>query len=262
MSGNVRFQKILGIPFVVGAAQQVIDLVSENGGLVMVPAGPAMCTIVSDPVYREALLGADLVIPDSAYMVWSWNLLHRPRISKLSGLTYLRALLMREEFCRPGATFYVAPNRKSAELIVTWLQKKNIVLDPADLYVAPQYNGSIQDPALVEMIERRRPRHVVLGIGGGVQEPLGLYLKRNLTYMPAIHCIGAAIGFLTGDQAHISAWADRLGLGWLMRCLSDPKRFIPRYWKSRRLISLIMRYHDLLPVAEFGEGSSRRIGNS
>jgi UDP-N-acetyl-D-mannosaminuronic acid transferase (WecB/TagA/CpsF family) len=259
MSANVQFQKVLGIRFVLGTAQQVIDLASENGGLVVVPAAPAMCTIASDAVYREALLCADLVIPDSAYMVWSWNLLHRPRISKLSGLTYLRALLMRDELSRPGATFYVAPSRKAAELIATWLNENDIVLDPADLYVAPQYNGNAQDPALVEMIERRRPRHVILGVSGGVQEPLGLYLKRSLTYMPAIHCIGAAIGFLTGDQVYIPTWADKVGIGWLIRCVSDPKRFIPRYWRARNLFSLIARYRELLPVSEFEEGSSRRI---
>ncbi len=247
MCATVRFQRILGIQFVVGTAQQVVNLVSENGGLVVVPAAPAMCTIASDPLYREALLGADLVITDSAYMVWSWNLLHKPRISRLSGLTYMRELLLQKQFCRTGATFWVAPRRESAERTITWLRKKDIEVDNADVYVAPHYNGCIQDSALLEMIERRRPRHVVIGIGGGVQEPLGLYLKQNLSYLPAIHCIGAAIGFLTGDQVGIPAWADHLGLGWLLRCLSDPARFVPRYWRGRHLMPLILRYGERLP---------------
>lgn len=250
----MRFQRILGIRFVVGEAQQVVDLVTENGGLVVVPAAPAMCAIGSDPVYREALLGADVVIPDSAYMVLSWNLLHRPKISKLSGLTYLRTLLSQKQFCSAGATFWVAPRQESAERTANWLYKKGIDVDPANMYVAPHYNSCIQDPVLIEAIERQKPRHVILCIGGGVQEPLGLYLKKNLSYMPAIHCIGAAIGFLTGDQVRIPAWADHLGLGWFFRCLSDPKRFVPRYWKGRYLLPLIMRYQDRLPVKEFDEG--------
>ena len=34
---------------------------------------------------------------------------------------------------------------------------------------------------------------------------------------PAIHCIGAALGFLTGDQVRIPHWADQWILGWLFR---------------------------------------------
>ena len=54
------------------------------------------------------------------------------------------------------------------------------------------------------------------------QERLGLYLKQRLSYRPAIHCIGAAIGFLSGDQVYIPVWADALGMGWLYRTLADP----------------------------------------
>jgi UDP-N-acetyl-D-mannosaminuronic acid transferase (WecB/TagA/CpsF family) len=74
-----------------------------------------------------------------------------------------------------------------------------------------------------------------------------MYLKQHLTYMPAIHCIGAAIAFLSGDQVMIPVWGDRFYLGWLLRCRSDPKRFIPRYWGARKLIALIWRYRDRLP---------------
>ena len=87
-----------------------------------------------------------------------------------------------------------------------------------------------------------------LPIGGGNQERLGLYLKRNLSYLPAIHCIGAAIAFLSGDQVHIPVWADKFYLGWLFRSLSEPKRFIPRYWAAFRLFPLMLRNRANLPA--------------
>jgi UDP-N-acetyl-D-mannosaminuronic acid transferase (WecB/TagA/CpsF family) len=110
------------------------------------------------------------------------------------------------------------------------------------------YEQVISDEDLLERIEERRPRHIVLGVGGGTQERLGLYLKQHLSYRPAIHCIGAAIGFLSGDQVYIPAWADTLGLGWLYRTMSDPKRFVPRYWDARHLAPLLLKYRDRLPV--------------
>jgi len=52
-------------------------------------------------------------------------------------------------------------------------------------------------------------------VGGGTQERLGLYIKRNLDYLPAIHCIGAAIAFLSGDQVKIPEWVDNCTwVGW------------------------------------------------
>lgn len=248
MTGKIRFQKILGIRFFVGEAQQAIDLIFREGGLVVFPSGPGMRTLAIDPVYREALLGADLAIADSGFMVLMWNLLHRPGISKLSGLKYLRALLQQEDFRRAGSTLWVMPRHESADRTIAWLQTQGIAANAADVYIAPQYGGCIQDPALLESIERRRPRHVILGVGGGVQEPLGFYLKQSLSYRPTIHCIGAAIAFLTGDQVHIPEWVDRMGLGWLWRIASSPRRFLPRYWEARRLAHLIVRYGEELPA--------------
>jgi UDP-N-acetyl-D-mannosaminuronic acid transferase (WecB/TagA/CpsF family) len=257
---TVRFQQILGVQFVVAEAQQVIDLVSESGGLVVVPSGPGLRTLTCDKAYREALLGADFAIADSAFMVILWNLLYHPKISKLSGLKYLRALLVQDGFRRAGATFWVMPWQESADRAVTWLRQQGIFVNPSNVYVAPHYNGCIEDPVLVEAIERVRPRHVVLGVGSNVQEPLGLYLKQNLSYLPAVHCVGAAIGFLTGDQVRIPVWTDRLGLGWLFRSLSDPIRFVPRYWGARNLMPLMLRYRDRLPVQEHDTRSRPRKG--
>ncbi len=87
-------------------------------------------------------------------------------------------------------------------------------------------------------------------IGGGTQERLGLYLKRHVARSPAIHCIGAAIAFLSGDQVYIPVWADKFYLGWLFRSVSEPKRYVPRYWEARKLLALMLRHRDRLPELE------------
>jgi hypothetical protein len=61
-------------------------------------------------------------------------------------------------------------------------------------------------------------------------------------YRPGIHCIGAAIGFLSGEQVRIPMWVDYLYLGWLWRSVSAPTKFVPRYWKATRLVWLMIRY--------------------
>ncbi len=247
MAEKGRFQKILGVRFLVGNAQEAIDLVSRDGGVVVVPAAPALKNLAHDHGYREALLEADFAIPDSALMVLVWNLLQRDRIRKLSGLKYLRALIERPDFRKPGASFWVMPSKTSMYRTRAWLDAIGIPTSSQDAYVAPIYGGEIQDAELLQRIDERRPRHVVLGLGGGTQERLGLYLKRHLGYHPAIHCIGAAVAFLSGDQVRIPRWADSLGLGWMFRSVSDPKRYGSRYWNARSLAPLILRYRDRLP---------------
>jgi exopolysaccharide biosynthesis WecB/TagA/CpsF family protein len=248
MSSTRRFQQILGVRFFVGDAQGAIDEVSQNGGLVVVPAAPALKNLAVDKGYREALLGADFAIADSAFMVLLWNLIDSNRIPKLSGLKYLRTLVDEPEFKKLGNTFWVMPTAASAQRNLRWLRRNGVNVANEDVYLAPIYGQPISDEELLERIEERRPRHIVLGVGGGTQERLGLYLKQHLNYRPAIHCIGAAIGFLSGDQVYIPVWADALGLGWLYRTMSDPKRFLPRYWDARHLAPLLLKYRDRLPV--------------
>lgn len=248
MSSVRRFQQILGIRFFVGDAQGAVDLVSERGGLVVVPAAPAMKDLATDLNYRESLLGADFAIADSALMVLIWNLVEPNRIAKLSGLKYMRALVEQPDFGVEGNNFWVMASPKSARRNLEWLRENGINVADEDVYIAPMYGAVIEDKELLRRLEERRPKHVVMGVGGGVQERVGYYLKQNLSYLPAIHCIGAAIAFLSGDQIGIPMWVDTLGMGWLWRISSNPKRFAPRYWGARLLAPLLLKYRDRLPA--------------
>jgi UDP-N-acetyl-D-mannosaminuronic acid transferase (WecB/TagA/CpsF family) len=240
-------RRILGICFHAGDVQSALERMA-GGGLLVVPAAPALKDMATHAGYREALLDADVAITDSAFMVLIWNLMEWDRLPRVSGLAYLRALLEREDARRPGNTLWVMAGRSSAEKNVEWLKSQGIEVPEECVYLAPMYGDPIEDEALVGRLERLRPQHVVITVGGGTQERLGAYLKHRLNYRPALHCIGAAIAFLSGDQVHIPVWADRLYLGWLFRCLSSPKRYVPRYLSAPQLLPLLWRYRSRLPL--------------
>jgi UDP-N-acetyl-D-mannosaminuronic acid transferase (WecB/TagA/CpsF family) len=243
------FRRILGVNFFNGSASQAIEMI-RDGGLLVVPAAPALKNLPHDPEYREALLNADLVITDSAFMVLLWNFLQGDSIGRLSGLEYFSELIKRPELRRSSETLWIMASPQAAERNIAWLERQNVRLGEEDYYLAPMYKGAIEDDALLHLLRERRPKHVVITIGGGTQERLGMYLKKNLDFPVAIHCIGAAIAFLSGDQVYIPRWADRLYLGWLFRCLSHPTRFVPRYWDARHLMSLLIHYRERLPNLE------------
>ena len=252
------YRQILGLRFFVGSAAQAVEIGLE-GGLIVAPAAPMLLALEDDPAHRAAVLGSDLLLTDSGLLVLLWKLMTGESITRVSGLEYLKLLLAQPPLREPHATLWVMPNAASMTLNLAWLQDQGLPVTEDDCYLAPAYDrAKITDPALLGILRQRRPRHVIMAIGGGVQEKLGADLLRQLDYRPAIHCTGAAIGFLSGDQVTIPMWADRLRLGWLFRCLDKPATFVPRYWASRKLLGLMIEYHGRLPEAA-GAGSGSKI---
>jgi UDP-N-acetyl-D-mannosaminuronic acid transferase (WecB/TagA/CpsF family) len=253
MAGGVVV--VLGVPLSALTADEAVAR-GLRGGLVLAPSGPGLCEVARDPDYRDALLSSDLNLTDSTFVLLVRALRGHRLVARTSGLRYLRQLLRQADVRTPGATYWVMPSQASLERNVAWLGGEGVPVQEDDCYVAPLYprRGTIEDPALLALIEQRRPTHVFVCVGSGVQEKLGLYLKRRLSYSPGIHCIGAAIAFLSGDQARIPPWADRLGLGWLVRCIRDPKVFVPRYLRAFELAYLVLRYDDKAPPAVAGRG--------
>ncbi len=244
------YRQILGVRFFTGTPREALAI-GMRGGLVVVPAAPALVDLPTDPSYRAALTNADLAITDSGLMVLLWRWLTGEKITRVSGLEYLKLLLAEPSVREPGAALWIMPTAAARDQNVAWLRTQGFPTTADDCYLAPMYaEGELSDPALLEMIRTKRPRHIIVALGGGVQERLGLHLKRALDYRPGIHCIGAAIGFLSGEQVNIPAWADYFFLGWLFRSLSAPRKFFPRYWKARKLVGLMRKYRDRLPVGE------------
>jgi UDP-N-acetyl-D-mannosaminuronic acid transferase (WecB/TagA/CpsF family) len=241
-------RRILGVDFFVGTIEQATER-AVAGGLVVAPSGPGLAVdLVKSPAYREALTTAELAVTDSGWMVLLWRFFTGEKLPRHSGLKLIRAVLAREDLKAPGAIFWVMPSAEESARNVAWLQAQGFATTEADVYLAPHYKpGPIHDEELLGRIEARRPRVVMLAIGGGVQERLGCGLRERLTCRPGILCLGAAIAFLTGGQANIPPWADRLFLGWLLRLLSSPRKFWRRYWDALRLAPLLARYRDRLP---------------
>lgn len=251
------YRQILGINFYVGELAGAVER-ALAGGLVVAPSGPGLAMdLVYAPSYREAVTTADLAITDSGWMILLWALRTGEKLPRHSGLKLIRALLAEASLRSPGAILWVMPSPEEDQRNRAWLNANGFSVSEADVYLAPRYpaKGDLVDEALLQKIEARRPRLVMLCIGGGVQERLGLYLRAHLSFRPGIACLGAAIAFVTGGQAAIPPWADKLFLGWLLRLTRDPKKFWRRYWEALRLAPLVFRYRDRLPTAKVWESS-------
>ena len=251
MMNPAPFQQILGVRFFVGNAEEAVQI-GLRGGLVVVPAAPALIELQTNELYREAVFKADLAITDSGLMVLIWRLLTGKKITRVSGLKYLKLLFEIKALQPHQSVLWIMPNTAARDQNLAWLRSQGHDFSESDCYIAPNYSGGgIRDETLIRLANQRRPKHIVVCLGGGTQERLGLMLKRGCDFKPSIHCIGAAIGFLTGNQVRIPTWADKYFLGWLFRCLAEPGKFVPRYWRACRLLPLMIRYRENPPAIKY-----------
>jgi UDP-N-acetyl-D-mannosaminuronic acid transferase (WecB/TagA/CpsF family) len=329
----LKTHRILGLDFFGGTSREAIDEITSRGGLLVAPAAPSMITLCRDEHYRRVLLGADLAIADSGFMVLLWKLFTGESVPRISGLEHVKRLFEHESVKPPGAVVWVVATESSRDKLVAFLSGERVRLTrsgrrPAgqpesqrtgagdqrteaggrnseaggqklevsvsdltppgplasatvaaprpsrspqslnsdisvsnvssqksaftvsQIYVAPKYGRPIEDETLLALVRQIRPKHIVIAIGGGIQDKLGRYLLDRLDYRPAVHCIGAALGFLTGDQVRIPDWADKYYVGWFFRSVAQPTVFVPRFWSARRLPWLIFHWRDQLPPLE------------
>jgi N-acetylglucosaminyldiphosphoundecaprenol N-acetyl-beta-D-mannosaminyltransferase len=147
------YRRILGLRFFIGAASESVRQMKQHGGLLVVPAAPTLKDLPTHSGYREALLGADLAITDSALMVLVWRCLHGEKLRRTSGLEYLKELLKDREMAS-GNTFWIMANPFSAARNLDWLASHGIPLPKSHVYLAPIYHGPIDDPALLRCLWR------------------------------------------------------------------------------------------------------------
>ncbi len=245
----MRTERILGLDFAVTPCAE-ITAEAMKGRLVVAPSAPVLVGMARDVRLRDALLEADIVLPDSGLMVLLWKLLRRSGLRRVSGLAFVRELIRQLSLCEANKVLWVLPDAKARERALRWFKKVEMFYSEGDCYIAPRYvKDAVEDAALLDLIRSRRPHHVVLCIGGGTQEKLGAWLKPGVPPGTSIYCTGAALAFLTGDQGPIPPLADKLFLGWLLRCLFNPARFVPRYIAAARLIPLLLAHREHLPGA-------------
>jgi N-acetylglucosaminyldiphosphoundecaprenol N-acetyl-beta-D-mannosaminyltransferase len=240
-------RQILGVQFFNGDVDEAVALMSRHGGFLVAPSGTCFARLREDESYRRAVLAADVAIADSGLMVVLWRWLRHEKVQRISGLKYLKHLLAQLKGRGMTDVFWIQPTEVAQQKLFDWSARKAFPVVSENSYVAPRYGSDVADRNLLSLIDQQRPAHVVIAIGSGAQEKLGYYLREKLSYRPAIHCIGAALGFITGDQRSIPEWADRFYLGWLWRLVAQPGIFIPRLCRALELPWLIWKYGDKLP---------------
>ena len=226
--------KFKGINFLSGTFKE-IKKQFDKGGVLVAPAASALTNISKNKDYYKALKNADIAILDSGFFCILLRVFKKYKVIKLSGFLFLRRFLF--NFKKNKKIFLVNPSIKENKTNSKYI--RNLGIRNFKTYISPVYK-KIEDKKLIKKINEFKPHYIMINLGGGIQEILGVYIKNNIKFKSSIMCTGAAIAFLTGEQAPINKYVDRAYLGWLVRFLWNPKKYYKRTLKSFSLIKLFI----------------------
>ncbi len=208
-------------------------------GLFVFPAGPALASISHSNEYYDSIKKADLVFFDSGFFVLLLKLFKNISVNKFSGYKFLNLFFNHLKKNKNKSVFCVDPNLKFSKSNKNFL--KELGVNKVYNYIAPKYEiKNFSDRKLLKKIKKVKPDFILTNIGGGKQEILGLYLKKNLKIKTTILCTGAAISFFTREQAPINSLIDKLYLGWFVRLIFNPFVFLKRYLYGLKLIPMVI----------------------
>tara|TARA_A100001388_G_C28633938_1_gene433657 strand:+ start:6 stop:701 length:696 start_codon:yes stop_codon:yes gene_type:complete len=204
----------------------------DKGGVLVAPAASALANIDTDKQYYSSLKNSKIAILDSGFFCILLRIFRFQKVKKLSGFLFLKTFL--DNFKNQQKILFIDPSRKSNILNIKFLKSKNII--NFKTYIAPNYDKKFFDLKLLNLINNYKPKYIVINIGGGSQEPLAIYINKNIKYNVSIMCTGAALAFMTGEQAPINKFIDKIYLGWLTRIIWNPKLYLGRILKSFKII--------------------------
>ena len=218
--------------------KEALKLINKKG-LFVFPAAPPLATLKLGSLYHKALIKSDFVFFDSGFFVLLLKLLKDIKVEKFSGFRFLN-IFFKFKKKKKKKILLIDPSERVSRVNKKFL--KNLGIKKIDSYIAPFYDvKNIKDKLLLKTIREKKPKYILINIGGGTQEVLGMYIKYKLKNKISIICTGAAISFFTKEQAPINQIIDNLYLGWLIRLLFNPKIFLKRYLSAFKLVSFVKK---------------------
>jgi N-acetylglucosaminyldiphosphoundecaprenol N-acetyl-beta-D-mannosaminyltransferase len=228
---------VLGTPIFVG------DLASAAGWVVeraLTGAGGYVCLcnvhlfVVArhEDEVRRALAGATLAFPDGSPIAWLQRRLGHPAATRVAGPDLMaRAIADGRSF---GIRHFLLG---SSEDVLRGLEENLRRRFPGaevagrrslPFFEAGEFSGT---EAAIQDVRRASPHVVWLSLGCPKQELWMLRYAQELA--PALVAgVGAAFDFHAGTKKRAPAWAQRAGLEWLHRLLSEPRRLASRYART------------------------------
>lgn len=216
----------LGLRAALVAVEKLVA--AGRGGLVCTPNVDHIIIAERNPEFRQAYAGAALSLADGMPLLWAARLLGRPLPEKVSGSDLVLPLCERAA-ARGWRVYLLGAGPGVADEAARRLRQRlglNVVgTDSPRIRV----DGSPDDTAAaLERLRVARPDLVLLAFGAPKQE-IWAYRHRAALGGAVAVGVGASLDFIAGTLRRAPRWMSQVGLEWLFRLLSEPRRLWRRY---------------------------------
>ena len=177
--------------------------------------------------FLETVHTADLVAPDGVPLVWMLRAKGQRTQARVYGPTLMLHILEYAARENVSVGFYGSkPN--VLNLLIERMQERYENLNVAFAYSPPFREMSPEeDIAVVEHINRSGTRILFVGLGCPKQE---IWMAKHRARVKAVMVgVGAAFDFHAGVKPQAPAWMQAVGLEWLFRLMTEPRRLWKRY---------------------------------
>ena len=216
--------------------------------LVVTPNVDIMVTLeTAEPYVKETVRAAAMVLPDGQPLVSLSRFAGGVLQARLPGSDLTEALWP-ELVAQQRSTFAIVPNVEVAERLAIQHPKFGSLVAP----MVPAESGTLIDRFAWECIEAmsamdEMPEFVFLGIGFPKDPLLGRSIidqwPAELGDAPMVIAVGASLEFITGLKKRAPEVFQRLGIEWMHRVVSEPRRMIKRYFIRDARFLLILARH-------------------
>lgn len=218
-------------------------------GHVITPNVDQIVRMERDPYFKEICDNAELLLVDGTPILWISRWYGRPIKEKICGSDLVPALC--KVASRKGySVFLLGAAEGVAAKAAENLQKEYPGLKVAGTYSPPF--GFEKDMDEIKRMNKMLldSKADLLFVGMGVpKQDIFIYENMHKYQIPMSFSIGAAIDFEAGAQSRAPKWINRIGMEWLYRLISDPKRMFKRYiiddmqifklaWKYRKEVNI------------------------
>lgn len=216
----------INIPMALDVIDGWIDRREQNFVCVRDVHGVMLCQ--EDEELRKIHDQAGLVTPDGMPLVWISKWLRYHDVDRVYGPDLLLAMCERS-LERGYRHFFFGGGDGVAPLLKNRLQARYPTLNVVGTYTPPFHRVSEQeDESVTQRINTLCPDIVWIGLSTPKQEKwMAAHLGR--IEAPVMIGVGAAFDIHAGVKKQAPHWMQRVGLEWLFRLVSEPRRLWYRY---------------------------------
>jgi len=192
-----------------------------------------------NPVLRAALARPEAVaFPDGMPLVWVGRAMGR-RVERVCGPDLMPALIDRSRAIGGRHYFYGgAPG--VADRLAAALRERYPGLVVAGTHSPPFRPLSPEEAAAeVTRLNEARTDYIWVGLGSPKQD-LWIADHRERLDAAVLLAVGAAFDFHSGGLRRAPVWMQRIGLEWLFRLLSEPRRLLRRYTVTNTRFAILL----------------------